>query len=264
MLSRTVGRFAQIEKPKIVATQFRDWFAARYKLNLAEAELPVEQYPSLAKLFTRKLKPGARPLGAGIVHPCDAELTRAENIEGNSIIQAKGHQYKLSDFLKISPDEVIAKFTGGLALTYYLCPTDYHRVHAPIDCDVEAVTHVPGALWPVNKWSVENVENLFAVNERVIFWLRTPFGPAALVMVGATNVGQISVSVGSEEFRRDFATNSPFRTAPISETFERAAAVKKGDELGVFNMGSTVIVIYPSKCLNVMPHLGAVKMGVSL
>lgn len=259
-----MGRLAQIEEPKLLATQIRDWFAARYKLNLSEAELPVDQYPSVAKLFTRKLKSGARPVGEGLVHPCDAALTQAENIEGDTIIQAKGHPYKLSDFLALPVNEVLHRFSGGLALTYYLCPTDYHRVHAPIDCEIESLTHVPGELWPVNKWSTENIENLFAANERVIFWLRTALGPVALVMVGATNVGQISVSIGSPEFQRRFVTNIPMPTTIKEHRLTPPALVKKGDELGLFNMGSTVIVIYPHKCLNVIPPLGAVKMGVSV
>ncbi len=263
-LSRYVGQLAAIEEPKLFSKGLRDWFIKKYNINIDEAENALSEYSTLAKLFTRKLKPGVRPIGQSLVHPCDGALTRSEAIESDSIIQAKGQHYKLSDFLKIETDDVIKKFAGGLAITYYLCPTDYHRVHSPIDADIEAIEHVPGELWSVNNWSTENIQNLFAVNERVIFWLRTALGPVAVVMVGATNVGKISVSVGPESFRSSFATNQKGQVGVQSKTFMPAVPVKKGDELGVFNMGSTVIVIYPHKCLNVIPHLGPVKMGASV
>jgi phosphatidylserine decarboxylase len=259
MLSRVIGRVAASERSDILAKNLRDWFVARYKIDMNEAEHDLEAYPSLGKLFTRRLKPGLRPIGSGVVSPCDAVLTQGQLIEGDSVVQAKGVNYKLSDFLKISHEEALKKFSGGMALTYYLCPTDYHRVHSPIDAEVEAIEHIPGTLWPVNNWSVATIANLFAINERVVFWLRTPLGPVAIVMVGATNVGKITVTMTDK-----IVTNRGPAVTPLKQIFSPTLPVKKGDEIGVFNMGSTVIAIYPPKFLNVLPRVGAVKMGQSL
>lgn len=263
-LSRFVGELANLEEPKPLVSAAKNWFAKKYQLNMQEAELPLAEYASISKLFTRKLKPGLRPIGLGLVNPCDARLTCAEHIESDQIIQAKGQSYKLSEFLRVNPDDILAKFSGGLALTYYLCPTDYHRVHSPVDGELEMIEHVPGALWAVNDWSTQNIDRLFAVNERVIFWLRTALGPVALVMVGATNVGKISVSVGPESFQSTFTTNAKGVSEPRQQAFMPAVTVKKGQEIGVFNMGSTVIMVYPAKCLNVIPKLGPVKMGATV
>lgn len=259
MLSQIVGRAVAIEYPESVAHGVRDWFIKRYRVNMSEAELSVEQYPTLAKLFTRKLKPGLRPIGEGLVHPCDGALTCAETIDSDSLLQVKGRSYSLSQLLSNSVDASI--FYGGSHLIYYLCPTDYHRVHAPIDGEIVSVTHVPGALWPVNDWSVKNIGELFAVNERVIFNFITALGPVALVMVGATNVGQITVS-----FDSTIVSNCSSRTAKTVKTvkYDKPIRISKGQEIGIFNMGSTVVMLYGPKFLNVLPKLGQVKVSESL
>jgi len=272
VLSRLTGQVVAAEKPAAIATRARDWFIKRYNINMAEAELPLEAYPSIAKMFIRKLKPGVRPLGAGLVHPCDGQLTCAEVIENDSLIQAKGQRYKLSELLaspganEANNTEAFgtsafntAAFSGGAHLVYYLCPTDYHRVHSPIDGEIVEVVHVPGELWPVNQWSVENIANLFSINERVIFNYQTPLGPVSLVMVGATNVGKITVS-----FDEEFVTNSQDARTVRRKKYPKPVQIKKGDELGVFNMGSTVVLIYSREHLNVLPKLGPVKLGESL
>ena len=255
-LSRLTGDLVALEHPKWVATHARDWFIKRYNIDMSEAELPVESYPSIAKLFTRKLKPGIRPIGEGLVHPCDGLLTCAEQIESNALVQAKGRHYKLSELLV--DDKALTTYGGGAHLVYYLCPTDYHRVHSPIDGEVTEVVHVPGALWPVNEWSVQNIADLFSVNERVIFYIKTALGPVALVMVGATNVGKITVS-----FDPSLVANVG-GSEVVRKKYDKSVRIKKGDELGIFNMGSTVVMIYPRNMLNVLPKLGATKLGQSL
>lgn len=259
LLSRAIGELAQLEQPELVAQSARDWFIRRYNINLDEAEKPLSEYPSIAKLFIRRLKPGVRPIGTGLVHPCDAKLTCAEIIERDQLLQAKGRFYSLNKLL--ADDQALSVYEGGVHLVYYLCPTDYHRVHAPVDAEITKITHVPGALWPVNEWSVHNIPELFAVNERLIFHLQTTFGPAALVMVGATNVGQMSVS-----FDPDIVTNQRglSEQAPLVKTYAKPFVIKKGDELGVFHMGSTVVMIYPPGVVNVLPKTGPTRMGQSV
>lgn len=254
-LSRVVGRLAHLREPKWLARRARDWFVKRYNINLDEAELPLEQYESIGDLFIRRLKPGARPIQGSVVHPCDAVLTVAGKVESDRLIQTKGIDYSLNELLR-DPSAVSA-FLGGHFLTYYLCPTDYHRVHSPISGTVEKVIHVPGRLWPVNPWSVENISQLFAVNERVIFRLRTAVGPVAVVMVGATNVGQISVS-----FDSSIRTNVAGALTTAVRDYKHS--IKVGDELGIFHMGSSVVVVYPEGALKELPAIGPVKLGQAI
>lgn len=257
-LSRFTGKMAQLREPHWLITKAKSWFVERYKLNMDEAEHPLEHYPSLAELFARRLKPGARPLAEGIVHPCDAQLTQVGPIEKGHIVQTKGISYSVNNFLKNAKAAEI--FRGGCYLTYYLCPTDYHRVHCPMDAKLTEITLVPGNLWPVNPWSVENISQLFAVNERLIFHLDTEVGKVALVMIGATNVGQIEVP-----FDKDIRTNIGRKgRSPLRKTYANPIELKKGDELGIFHMGSSVVLIFPEGAIPSLPEPGAVKMGLSL
>ena len=153
-------------------------------------------------------------------------------------------------------------FQGGQYLTYYLCPRDYHRVHSPVSGKILSCTHVPGKLWPVNPWSVENITQLFAINERTLTLIETDRGLVMVVMVGATNVGKMTMS-----FDREIVTNaSHFRSLNTKE-YHPTIDVEKGQELGIFNMGSTVIVLTtPSFFANQQPEIvkDHVKYGESL
>jgi len=256
-LSRLVGGLAKLEHPNALVRAGQSWFAKRYHLNEAEAEKPFDQYPSLQALFTRKLKPGLRPIGQGLVHPCDGELTQVCEIDYGQLVQTKGITYSLTEFIK--DPEAPTIFKNGFQLTYYLCPTDYHRVHSPIDGEVLSVHAVPGELWPVNPWSVENISQLFCRNERVVFNLRTQVGPVSLVMIGATNVGEIIVSFDSEISESLRKTGVEFK-----KTYPNPIKTKKGDELGIFGMGSSVVVVYPKGAVSILPKPDAVRMGQSL
>jgi phosphatidylserine decarboxylase len=257
-LSRCVGGLVEVETPAPLAKWARDWFIKRYKINMDEAELPLESYPSISKLFVRRLKPGARPISAQapVVHPCDAVLTTVETITKDTLIQAKGRHYSLKAMLACSESEA-APFLGGNHLVYYLCPTDYHRVHSPVDGEIVKVTVLPGALWPVNAWSVSHIDSLFAVNERVVVWIRSKGQLLALVMVGATNVGKITLACDP-----DVVSNSSSREI-LERSYEAPLPIKKGDEIGVFNMGSTVVMAYPAGFVadGVMLATGPTRMG---
>ena len=256
VMSRWVGHATRSRVP-VLAEAARDWFVKRYQINMAEAEKPLSEYPTISELFTRRLKAGVRPIGQGTVHPCDGVLTQAGPVESGQIVQTKGITYSVDELLKDA--NASQTFAEGFFCTYYLCPTDYHRVHSPVEGVVESVRHVPGQLWPVNPWSVENISQLFAINERVIFNIKTSFGPVALVMVGATNVGEISVS-----FDDSVRTNRPDRNQITVRDYSPAVAISKGQELGIFHMGSSVVVVYPKGHLVAAPQKGPVKMGGSL
>ncbi|CAN5651589.1 hypothetical protein BH10BDE1_BH10BDE1_12560 [soil metagenome] len=253
-LSYWVGRLVHQPLPEALRVPSMRSFAKAYNIDLSEAEKTLEDYKSIGDLFTRRLKEDARPLGAGLVHPCDSRIAEAGVIENGNITQVKGIEYSVPALLQ--SEEMASRFADGEFVTYYLCPTDYHRVHTPMDVSVEWVSHIPGAFWPVNSWSVRNVNQLYTVNERVAMVFRTNEGESlALVMVAATNVGSISIAF-------DERINSEKRPAgrkkteyvyggdtfhsskePIGAGKHPPVHLKKGAEVGVFSMGSSVVML---------------------
>ncbi len=256
-LSYGFGKLAGMPLPPPLNSAVIKWFAATYNINLAEAEQEISQYRSLGDFFVRALKPGSRPIGEGLVHPCDAAITEFGKVENQTLIQAKGINYKLIDLLK--SQDLAGQLEGGTFVTYYLCPADYHRVHAPADMLVHACTHVPGQLWPVNSWSVTNISNLFPRNERLVAHLEINKRPAALVMVGATNVGKMTV-----EFDKTLVTNT-LRSRLVNREYRPPILMKAGDPFGAFHMGSTVVMIYAPGVVSVAQiRAGHVLMGQKL
>ena len=236
LLSFIVGFLVEIKFPSFINNPLKKWFVNRYQIDMEEAEYSMDSYATLGQLFTRKLKAGKRPINKGFVHPCDAKLTQGGVILKGQLIQAKGKSYSLQKFL--ADQNYWQEFEGGHYLTYYLCPTDYHRVHSPVSGKILSCTHVPGRLWPVNPWSVENITQLFAINERTLTLIETDRGKVMLVMVGATNVGKMSMS-----FDNEIVTNMSHFRRLESKTYQPPISIEKGAELGIFNMGSTVIVL---------------------
>lgn len=237
-LSYWVGKLVHLRLPPPLGLWTVRWFAIRYRINLQEAELPIGSYLSIGELFTRKLRPGLRPSKGDVVHPADSSLTQRGKIEKGLLFQVKGLSYLVEDFL--SDPDASAKWGGGHYLTYYLCPTDYHRVHSPVHGFVKSIKYIPGNLWPVNNWSVNHIAKLFARNERLIFNIQTQRGTVALVMVGATNVGKMSVS-----FDPELQTNQCTSRQIIEKNYDPPQELNPGEELGIFHMGSTVVMLYP-------------------
>lgn len=236
-LSHFVGVLAHWRGPRFLVSILIRAFAWFYHIDLKECEKPVQEYPSLGDFFVRRLKSGSRPIAPSwAVHPADSRITQFGNLVGGvALIQAKGKNYRVSDLT--ADNDWSKKYESGCFITYYLCPTDYHRVHSPVDGVITRVSYIPGHLWPVNKWSVDNIDNLFCVNERMIVEIATELGMVAVVFVGATNVGQIRLS-----FDENFRGNSglPRRKKEYFPPLE----IKKGAELGLFRMGSTVILLF--------------------
>lgn len=234
-LSRFVGGLVHLRLPWPLRTLSIRLFASYYKIRIDEAEKPIQSYQSIGDFFIRRLKPGLRPLGAtDLVHPADSVITQKGLLNSGTLLQAKGRTYRLDDFL----GEVFSdQYRGGAFATYYLCPTDYHRVHSPVQGAIGRVLWIPGDLWPVNSWSTQNIDQLFSINERVVVELLTAQGPLAFVMVGATNVGQMSLS-----FWSDFRTNCANQNKPLLRDFKGEVKITKGQELGAFHMGSTVVL----------------------
>lgn len=242
-MSYLVGQLVHIRLPGFLNHFIIANFAKAYHIRLDEAELSIDKYPSLGDFFVRKLKPGIRPVGdTWAVHPADAVVTQAAKIKEGKLIQAKNRTYSLSGFVK-DPD-ALKKYNDGTFLTYYLCPTDYHRVHSPVTGEIKRALHIPGALWPVNQWSTANIHELFSVNERVLVEIETDRGLVGVMFVGATNVGQIVLSF-DEEIR-----GNQLLSEAINEKLYTGIKIKKGDELGMFRMGSTVVMLYSKNTIS--------------
>lgn len=228
-----------LELPSFLARWTIKAFASFYKIDLDEAEKPYASYTSIGDFFVRRLKTGIRPVAdSWAVHPADSVITQAAPIDGGTLIQAKGITYKLDEFTQ-DPDAK-KKWAGGYFLTYYLCPTDYHRVHSPVEGSITDVRYMPGQLWPVNAWSTKNVKDLFTANERVLVEIETDLGPVGVVFVGATNVGHIVLS-----FDDSIRGNQKGPHIFQHKRYSPQIPVHKGSELGMFRMGSTVVMLYP-------------------
>ena len=245
-LSFVVGKLVHLTLPSFLSRFIITRFAKVYKIDLTEAEYPVDRYESLGEFFIRRLKPGLRPIATSwAVHPADSVITQADTIQSGKLIQAKDKTYDVQQFTR--DNQGLAKWDQGIFLTYYLCPTDYHRVHSPVDGQIVRMTHIPGALWPVNSWSTENVQELFSINERVLVEIETERGRVGVMFVAATNVGQIILCFDSKVVGNQFQ---------VSDSYEKSydIPIKKGDELGAFRMGSTVVMMYGKDVLP-NPHV---------
>jgi phosphatidylserine decarboxylase len=259
LISYLFGVLAGLTWPGFIVRQVIECFAKIYIIDLYEAEKDIYEYKSLDDFFTRKLKTGIRPIGKGVIHPADSDLTQQGPILNETLIQAKGKNFSLKDFLKL--DHVTKKLSDGRFFTYYLCPTDYHRVHSPVDGKITEIHYIPGKLWPVNKWSVTSIKNLFAINERVVVVIETPQGICALVMVGATNVGKMTLT-----FDKDIMTNKICDRNSIYKKYDQPISIEKGDDLAAFHMGSTVVMVYEKSFFPPQSEFvsGKVRMGESL
>src|SRR6478752_2476622 len=194
-LSRAVGSLCRIPAPQPIVQTAMRLFIKKFGVDMSEAEFPLEHYQTFTEFFTRRLKPGARPITPGEtlpISPVDGTVGMCGRIEDGTLVQAKGRTYTLPELLGGPTAALDARdFEGGTFVTIYLAPYNYHRIHAPLGGRITGYTNVPGNLWPVNAVGVENVDKLFCINERLTTFLDTPRGPCAVVKVGATNVGRI-------------------------------------------------------------------------
>ena len=241
LMTALIWRIARIRNERIknfLITRFVDL----YNVDVDEVLLEIpDGFATFNEFFTRELEAGERPVEDDvdiIISPVDGTVSIAAPIVGDTIIQAKGIDYSLEELLATDLDEAHAYDDGSFA-TIYLAPYNYHRVHAPLDGDLVAARYIPGDLFSVNEATVSRVRGLFRRNERLVMHFKTDRGPAALIFVGALNVGSISTP-WSGEIR-------PRKTGMV-ETLDLSShptTVAKGDLLGWFNMGSTVILLMP-------------------
>ena len=240
-LTAAVWRIARIRNTR-VKNFLITRFASAFDVDLEEVRLSVPgDFATFNDFFIRELADGARPVDLdedAIVSPVDGTVSFAGDIRADSVFQAKGIDYSLGDLLATDIAEADHYQDGSFA-TIYLAPYNYHRVHAPFAGELVAARYVPGDLFSVNEATVSRVNGLFRRNERLVMHFRTGFGPAVLILVGALNVGSISTP-WSGEIR-------PRKTGVVDalDLSGHPTAVDKGDLLGWFNMGSTVILLLP-------------------
>lgn len=218
------------------------WFIHHFKVNMAEAiDEDITAYPDFNSFFTRALKPEVRPLASeanAVLCPVDGAVSQAGHIEGDAIFQAKGHRFSLQTLLG-GNTAWRDKFQNGLFATLYLSPRDYHRIHMPLTGTLKQVIHVPGRLFSVNPITTRKVPGLFARNERVACLFDTEQGPMGMVLVGAINVASI------ETVWQGVITPPAGKRIQSWDYSDKKVILEAGEEMGRFNMGSTVILLFP-------------------
>ena len=245
-----------------LTTRLIAWFVKKYRVNMAEAAEPdLAAYPCFNDFFTRALAPGARPLADSTwVCPVDGAISQFGAIAQDQIFQAKGHAYSTTAL--VGGDAALAaQFENGSFATIYLSPRDYHRIHMPCDGRLTRMVYVPGDLFSVNPTTARGVPGLFARNERVVCVFDTDHGPLVLTLVGATIVGSMATVW--------HGVVNPPRLPQVTEWHYDSGAVtlRKGDEMGRFLLGSTVVLLWPQATLdwNPMWQSGApVRLGESM
>jgi phosphatidylserine decarboxylase len=246
-MTALAGKFASSRGGAMTQRTIR-WFVRRYGVNMDEAANPdIASYATFNEFFTRALKPGARPLAdADLICPVDGAISQFGGIEHDQIFQAKGHRYSIAALVG-GHAELAARFDHGSFATLYLSPRDYHRIHMPCDGRLTRMIHVPGDLFSVNPTTARGVPELFARNERVVCVFETPRGPFVLVLVGATIVGSMATVW--------HGVVNPPRVQEVREWQygESPVHLKKGEEMGRFLLGSTVVMLFPQGPLKFNP-----------
>ncbi|HOP27956.1 MAG TPA: archaetidylserine decarboxylase [Spirochaetota bacterium] len=239
MLSMIFGWITLIPLPSGIMNGIIDWYCNKYGVILEEAVIPDGGFRNLNLFFTRELKKGARKIdksAGSVVSTTDSRVDQFGTITKEQIIQAKGITYSVRDLI---PSPEAEKFIGGKFITLYLSPGDYHRIHSPVDGKITGFFNIPGKLYTVQEFMVNSLPGLFAVNERLITYIKTTKGNVAVCKIGAMNVGKISIPY--DDAVTNSLTGKKYEKLYSKDEYK---AVKKGDEIGTFNLGSTVIILF--------------------
>jgi phosphatidylserine decarboxylase len=239
-ISRVTGSFAKSS----ISRRLIPWFARTYGIRLEDAEKHWQDYRSLNDFFTRRLKPGLRPIESDLkklASPVDASITGMGSIYSGQIINVKGQNYTLTQLLNHSPR--LVNYNEGFYFVLYLSPTDYHRIHTPVSGKIIESEHIPGKVYPVNEFGLRHMRGVLSRNERLVTYVQHEFGEVAVVKVGAMNVSSIQY------------------VTPLPET------LVIGGELAYFEFGSTVVLLLENNTFTSRPDLmvgSKVKMGEAL
>ncbi|MYN29265.1 archaetidylserine decarboxylase [Duganella levis] len=257
-LTNFAGRVAGA-KGGAYTTRLIRWFVGKYNVNMSEAANPdIASYQTFNEFFTRALRPGARPLAeAAYVCPVDGRISQFGDIEDDQIFQAKGHKFSTTALVG-GDAQLAAQFQHGSFANLYLSPRDYHRIHMPLDGKLTRMIYVPGELFSVNPTTARGIPGLFARNERVVCVFDTAHGPFVMTLVGATIVGSMATVW--------HGVVNPPRLPQVTEWKydDQNIVLKKGDELGRFLLGSTVVMLFQKDVLKFNPAwqpAGPVQLG---
>lgn len=237
LVSRLIGLLERAPIPRSLRARAYGIYIKKYGVRMEEAEHPVEYYKNFNQFFIRKLKAGARPIDADlktVISPVDGRIVAFGRLDRGRILQAKGLDYSLEELIYAPP--LAASYVGGSFITIYLAPGDYHRMHAPVDGSVIYSIHVPGTLWPVNDAAARAIRDLFIKNERVVTGIDTKNGEIAFVKIGAFNVGSIRCEYDPQVGRGRRVRH---------RAYHPAKNIKKGEDLARFEMGSSIVLLFP-------------------
>lgn len=238
-ISRVFGYIALIPLPAVFMNMLIRWYSKKFGVSIEEAVIPEKGFKNLNSFFTRKLKDGVLIVDKdekSVVATTDSRVDEFGDITEDIMIQAKGLDYSLRDLI---PSFMAESFIDGKFITLYLSPGDYHRIHSPVSGKITGFYNIPGKLYSVQESVVKSLKGLFVVNERLVTYIDTGKGMTAVCKIGALNVGKISIpydsAVTNKFLRKRNEVIYPDGKEPV---------IKKGEEIGVFNMGSTVIILF--------------------
>ncbi len=257
-ISSAFGSFASKKFSPTIQKTLNKSYAKAFKLDMSEFD-PIENFASLNLLFTRKLLKQRQfdESTNTLISPCDARITEFGPLSGIELLQIKGKSYSLDELL--ASNEEAAKYKDGLYANFYLSPRDYHRFHAPTDLKVIKTVHIPGKLYPVNTPALNSIDSLFAKNERVLMLCEDMNKKRFyMIFIGALNVGKIVMS-----FDDRVQTNAKKKLATSYEY--ESLTLKKGDEIGMFEMGSSIVMVFEKEYLDFnLSYNQKVKFGQTI
>lgn len=242
-LSKYLGFLANLKLPSFILQPIIRLFMRFYNIPSQSIPQKISSYQTFNQFFTRTLIPDSRTWSKSqqdIISPVDGTILNYGDIKYDTLIQAKGIDFSLE---KLLPFKMSSHFINGTYCVIYLSPPDYHRIHSPIQGTIISSSYIPGTLYPVNSLGVNNIPQLFSRNERTVTYIKGKVGLVACVKVAATIVGSIKLT-----YKKDIQTNKLFAKQQHT-SFEQAIPIKKGDQLGEFSFGSTVILLFPSKTI---------------
>jgi len=259
IISTLFGKFSLYKFPKSIQKFINNKYVNMFSIDLSEYNGEIEDYKSLNELFIRELKEKKiiDNNDSNIISPCDSLITDAGDYENHTLFQIKGMRYNINDLLTKNANH-LGKMQNGSYINFYLSPKDYHRYHSPCDLSVIKMIKIPGKLYPVNLKFLYEKDNLFIENERVILECLSLSGKVVyIVFVGALNVGSIT-------FNSNIPSNGYKRKNEIEiiEYKDDEVSLKKGDEIGYFMMGSTILLISEKDYMNIQVNTSdIVKFG---
>lgn len=239
-ITRAMGLFARSALPRAMHRAFLRWYIGHYGVDMSECEGGIDDFRDFTAFFTRPLKPGLRPVVEDqdvLASPCDGKVYTCGRIVDGQLEQGEGMPFSAAELLGAPEERDASRYDGGQYIIIYLSPRDYHRVHTCREGTVTRFHYVPGELWPVFPAATRKVDALFARNERLTTFLQTDRGEIALAMIGAFGVGRIKVVYD------DTISNQGLPRANV--TLPQPRPVGRCEELGRFEMGSTVILLLP-------------------